>query len=395
MSNYAQTTFFTPKDSLPPTNPAKTIFGAAYDIEFGNISTAISSKADAVSVVSSVIAGTGIGVSGATGAVTISNTGVLSIAGTANQIAASASTGAITLSFPSSIIISGGVTTANLSATNLTISGGGQALLSSSVANAFAFQFSETAAAGTNFGMAINAGTNASDIAFRVTNSGGTAEFIKLAGDGSGHLGSSTVLGLSWNTTGQALVNSNASSNYALNVFSAAAGSRGLLIAAGASSSDVCADFNNSANTVAYLRILGEGSVIIGTPTGNGQGLGTLNATGLFVNGGPVYSGIPQNLQSTNYTFVLADANKHVFQNAAGGHTYTIPANASVAFPIGTAITVINGTVAAPMTLSITTDVLTFLPSGSTGSRTIAAGGLGTLLKISATSWVLTGVGIT
>ncbi len=50
MSNYAQTTFFTPKDALPPSDPGKTIFGAAYDVEFGNIATAISSKFDSTSI---------------------------------------------------------------------------------------------------------------------------------------------------------------------------------------------------------------------------------------------------------------------------------------------------------------------------------------------------------
>jgi hypothetical protein len=47
--------------------------------------------------VGSAVAGTGIGVSAATGAVTISNAGVLSLTGTANQIGVSAATGAITL----------------------------------------------------------------------------------------------------------------------------------------------------------------------------------------------------------------------------------------------------------------------------------------------------------
>lgn len=46
MSNYTQNTFFTIKDSLPATDPNKTIFGAAYDTELGNIATAITSKYD-------------------------------------------------------------------------------------------------------------------------------------------------------------------------------------------------------------------------------------------------------------------------------------------------------------------------------------------------------------
>jgi len=54
-------------------------------------------------IVTSNVAGTGISVSGATGAVTITNTGVTSLTGTANQVTVSASTGSVTLSTPQSI----------------------------------------------------------------------------------------------------------------------------------------------------------------------------------------------------------------------------------------------------------------------------------------------------
>jgi hypothetical protein len=50
MSNYYQTTFFAPKDALAPTDPNKTIFGAAYDVEFGNLSTAIATKYDSTTI---------------------------------------------------------------------------------------------------------------------------------------------------------------------------------------------------------------------------------------------------------------------------------------------------------------------------------------------------------
>jgi hypothetical protein len=76
------------------------------------------------------LAGTGISLSGNTGNVTITNTGVTSLTGIANQITASASTGAVTLSLPSSVTISGiltantfsgsGASLTNLSADNLT-----------------------------------------------------------------------------------------------------------------------------------------------------------------------------------------------------------------------------------------------------------------------------------
>jgi hypothetical protein len=57
--------------------------------------------------VTSAVAGTGISVSGATGAVTFTNTGVTSLAGTSNQIAMTASTGAITASLPTNVTIAG------------------------------------------------------------------------------------------------------------------------------------------------------------------------------------------------------------------------------------------------------------------------------------------------
>jgi fibronectin-binding autotransporter adhesin len=50
----------------------------------------------------------------------------------------------------------------------------------------------------------------------------------------------------------------------------------------------------------------------------------------------------PQNIQSGNYTLVLSDAGKHIYSANTAVQTITIPTNASVAFPIGTLITVVN-----------------------------------------------------
>jgi hypothetical protein len=57
--------------------------------------------------VTSATAGTGISVSASTGGVTFSNTGVTGLTGTSNQVTVSASTGSVTVSLPSSITISG------------------------------------------------------------------------------------------------------------------------------------------------------------------------------------------------------------------------------------------------------------------------------------------------
>lgn len=106
---------------------------------------------------------------------------------------------------------------------------------------------------------------------------------------------------------------------------------------------------------------------------------------------------IPQNSQSAAYTTVRSDSGKHIYHPSADttARTWTIDSNANVPYPIGTAITFDNDTSAGVITLAITTDTLVWLPSGSQGSRTIAPNGQGTALKVGATRWHLTGVGIT
>lgn len=104
---------------------------------------------------------------------------------------------------------------------------------------------------------------------------------------------------------------------------------------------------------------------------------------------------IPQNSQSAAYTLVAADANKHIFHPASDNNarTFTIPANSSVPFAIGTAITFVNRI--NTVTIAITTDTMYLAGAGTTGSRTLAANGIATALKISATEWIISGTGLT
>ena len=105
---------------------------------------------------------------------------------------------------------------------------------------------------------------------------------------------------------------------------------------------------------------------------------------------------IPQNSQSAAYTLVLADAGKHIFHPSgdANARTYTIPANSSVAYTIGTAITFINMT-SQVVTISITTDTMYLSSAGTTGSRSLAQYGSATAIKITSTNWLISGSGLT
>ena len=108
------------------------------------------------------------------------------------------------------------------------------------------------------------------------------------------------------------------------------------------------------------------------------------------------FKNIPQNSQSAAYTLVLADAGKHIFHPSgdANARTYTIPANSSVAYPIGTAITFINMT-SQVVTIAITSDTMYLSSAGTTGSRSLAQYGSATAIKMTSTTWLISGSGLT
>jgi len=107
------------------------------------------------------------------------------------------------------------------------------------------------------------------------------------------------------------------------------------------------------------------------------------------------YRGAPQvdgAAKNAAYTFVLDDAGKHIFHDEVTARIYTIPANSSVAFPIGTVITIANNASAGNITLAITTDTLRRGDAvAGTGSRTIAASSVASILKTKSTEWMITG----
>jgi len=107
------------------------------------------------------------------------------------------------------------------------------------------------------------------------------------------------------------------------------------------------------------------------------------------------YLNIPQVSKSINYTTVLADSGKHIFHPASDDNprTYTINSNANVAYEVGTAITFVN--LINTITIAITSDTMYLAGVGSTGSRTLAAYGSATALKVNTTAWVISGVGLT
>ena len=113
----------------------------------------------------------------------------------------------------------------------------------------------------------------------------------------------------------------------------------------------------------------------------------TITATGTIAADSLGFRGLPQNAQTGAYTLALADAGKHI-SNTTGG--FVIPANGSVAFPVGTAIVLFNNS-GSNQTISITTDTLRLAGTASTGSRTLSQYGVATCVKVASTTWVVSG----
>ena len=146
----------------------------------------------------------------------------------------------------------------------------------------------------------------------------------------------------------------------------------------------------------------GSGALVFGTsPTLVTPALGTPASgtlSGCTVDGTDAvgFRNIPQNSKSADYTLVLADSGKHIYHPTtdASTRTYTIPANASVAFPVGTAVVFVNMT-SQVLSIAITSDTMYLAEDGTTGTRSLAQYGSATALKMTSTTWLISGSGLT
>ena len=168
-----------------------------------------------------------------------------------------------------------------------------------------------------------------------------------------------------------------------------------------------------SANSNVTVGVNGVGNVTVFTPTGlSVAGTiagGSLTGSTLSVSGNVIglvpnaangtavnsvgFMGMPQSAQAgATYTLSIADMGKHVYSTAATS-TITVPANASVPFPIGTTIALVAGPTTT-MTVNITTDTMYLAGFGNTGARTLGSYGTATLLKVATTTWIISGTAL-
>ncbi len=154
--------------------------------------------------------------------------------------------------------------------------------------------------------------------------------------------------------------------------------------------SGVVVDDSNNVSGVAGLTLTGNITLSTGGATVDGVDLTAL-ATTVSANttaiSGKADAAFTINTQTgTTYTLVLSDAGKLIDMSNAGAIALTIPANAAVAFPVGTIITVLQAG-AGQVTVGINSDTL----NGRNGLKTAGQWAVITLIKRTSTAWVLSG----
>lgn len=166
------------------------------------------------------------------------------------------------------------------------------------------------------------------------------------------------------------------------------------------------------ANFTAYT----DGIAIFWIPSNTNTGPSTINVNGLgpvaIINqdGSPLYLGQLQanqfaliiykgtgfnlidfgllptiNTENGNYTFAIGDANNIVLADDAGQHTWTVPPNSDVAFPIGTTINLI----ASPATISLSAGAGVTLNgyANEAAPLTVSSGFATSITKIAINTW--------
>jgi hypothetical protein len=146
-------------------------------------------------------------------------------------------------------------------------------------------------------------------------------------------------------------------------------------------------------NGITYTYNSAQTAWIITSATSSGTFVvtGNINVSGSLTSGNLAdaigYKGTPINSRTSTYTLALSDIGSNISITTGG---IIIPANSSVAFPIGSTIIIFNDS-AIEQTISITADTLRQAGTTNTGNGLIGAYDVATLIKVASTVWVVSG----
>jgi hypothetical protein len=191
-------------------------------------------------------------------------------------------------------------------------------------------------------------------------------------------------------------------------LLASAAGSAGDVVGPGSATDGAIVAFDGTTGKLIKAAVLGTGvQTALGVNTGSAGAVvlfdgalgtpssGTLSSCTVDGTDAVGFRNTPVNSQDEAYETVLADSGKTILHPVAddNARTFTIPANSSVAYPVGTVISFVN--LQNTVTIEITTDTMYLANDGDTGSRTLAEYGTASAMKVASTTWIISGNGLT
>lgn len=106
------------------------------------------------------------------------------------------------------------------------------------------------------------------------------------------------------------------------------------------------------------------------------------------------FRGLPYISADNTITLSMYQSGGMLYHTSGSAHTWTVPPNSSVAFPLGTAIALRN-TGAGVVTIAQGSGVTVRLPgTASSGNKDLSQWGFASLIKEGTDSWILTGSGL-
>ena len=353
--------------------------------------------------------GAGISLTNGAGSITIDNTGVTSVTGTANQIVTSASTGGITLSLPTSILATS-LTLSSLTPNSFLYSGTAGALTTTAAPTSGQLLIGSTGAAPVR-------GTLTAGTGITITNGAGSITI------NSTNVGTVTSVAISGGATGLTTSGGPITSSGTITIAGTLAAVNGGTGQSSYAIGDIL--YASTTTTLAKLADVATGNALIAGGVGVAPSWGKINLTthvsGILpiANGGTALSTTPTNGQllignGTNYTLSTITAGSGItVTNSSGGITIAANASGGSVTSVGLAapsIFTVSGspvTTSGTLTLALATQVKNTVFAGPTSGAnaaptfrtlslanndisdlTITSAGVGDELVYNGTSWV-------